>query len=243
MDRRERYQDLSQLLLAAFQSGQQALWTSLPCIVQSYNPDTNTIEAQPTILGRVQDQQGLWSLKQMPLLLDVPVIFPSGGGYTLTFPIAAGDECLVVFSSRCIDGWWYQGGIQPQLDVRMHDLSDGFAFVGPMSRPNVIPTISTSTTQLRSNDGSIYVELSPAQIKLHHPTKVLIDAPNSEVTGNLTVDGLLTFLNGIAGDKGTNSNSLTGGVSTTGTLTNNGSNVGSTHIHSDPQGGNVGPPF
>lgn len=34
-----------------------------------------------------------------------------------------------------------------------------------------------------------------------------------------------------------------GTIATTGTLLNNGVNVGSTHVHSDPQGGNTGPPM
>ncbi len=34
-----------------------------------------------------------------------------------------------------------------------------------------------------------------------------------------------------------------GTIATTGLLLNNGSRVGSTHIHADPQGGDVGPPF
>jgi len=35
---------------------------------------------------------------------------------------------------------------------------------------------------------------------------------------------------------------ITGDITTTGTVTNNGVNIGSTHVHSDPQGGNTGPP-
>src|SRR5260363_73502 len=48
---------------------------------------------------------------ELPLLGDVPVFFPRGGGCTLTFPVQKGDECVVVFASRCIDGWWQSGGV------------------------------------------------------------------------------------------------------------------------------------
>ena len=38
------------------------------------------------------------------------MVFPGGGGFALTFPVAAGDECLVVFASRCIDD--YETGVR-----------------------------------------------------------------------------------------------------------------------------------
>lgn len=245
MDRRQRLQDLNLILIAAFASGQADMWTAMPAKIAKVDLVRMVVDAQPVILGRVQDKDGTWKDDvQMPLLLDMPIIFPSGGGYTLTFPVAVEDECLVVFSSRCIDGWWQQGGLQKQLDVRMHHLSDGFALVGPRSLPSVIPAISSNSTQLRSDAGDMYVEVSAAQIKLHHPTKVLIDAPATEVTGSLTVDGLLTYKNGIAGVAGTGNNTIAGGLSTTGSLTNDGKDVGSTHTHSGVTtgGGSTGAP-
>ena len=65
----------------------------------------------------------------------MPVVFPGGGGFALTFPVAAGDECLVVFASRCIDAWWQSGGVGEPMEPRMHDLSDGFALIGVRSQP------------------------------------------------------------------------------------------------------------
>jgi hypothetical protein len=85
--------------------------------------------------------------------VDVPVIFPRGGGCTLTFPVKAGDECLLIFADRCIDFWWQNGGVQKPVDLRMHDLSDAFAIVGPQSQAHKISGISTSAAQLRTDDG------------------------------------------------------------------------------------------
>jgi phage baseplate assembly protein gpV len=115
----------------------------------------------------------------------------------MTFPVVAGDECLVVFSSRCIDAWWQNGGYaNNQAMFRMHDLSDGFAFVGISSVPQVQPAISTNSVQLRNNAGTIYVEIGAAAVNIVAPTI-----------------------------------NLTGSVVVTGTLTDNGINVGSTHYH------------
>ncbi len=130
------------------------LWTAMPCIVKSVNLAKMTLEAQPAIQGTVQNENGVTQSVNYPLLVDVPIVFPSAGGFTMTFPIAANDEVLVVFASRCIDAWWQSGGIGRPMEARMHDLSDGFAIPGPRSQPRVIPAISSTGVQLRNDAGS-----------------------------------------------------------------------------------------
>ena len=57
----------------------------------------------------------------MPLLRDVPVFMP------VPFEVNAGDRCLVVFEDHS----------STDLSGRMHSLSDGFAFIGWRSCPNL----------------------------------------------------------------------------------------------------------
>lgn len=162
MDRRERGADAQTALLAALAGQQSTIWTAIPCkVTKDLDVDKRTVSCQPSVKSRVQAADGSFSWVQLPLLVDVVVYFPEGGGVTLTFPVKAGDECLVVLASRCIDSWWERGGVQEQPDLRMHDLSDGFAFVGVSSVPRVISDISSSRAQFRSNDGEAYVELDP----------------------------------------------------------------------------------
>jgi Phage protein Gp138 N-terminal domain len=158
----QRYEDPLEVLRSALDTKQADIWTSLPGIIQSFDPVKMIATVQPSIQGlhTGPDQKQRWVT--LPILPDVPVHFPRGGGYTLTFPIKAGDECLVVFSSRCIDSWWDQGGVQPQRELRMHDLSDGFALVGPFSQKTKLANVSPTTAQLRSDDGKNYIELNNA---------------------------------------------------------------------------------
>lgn len=156
------------IALGAAQSG---IWTALPGIIQSFDPQAMTCTVQPSISLQQRGSDGTMSPINLPVLLDCPVIFPTGGGCTLTFPIKQGDECLVLFSSRCIDSWWQQGGIQGQARLRMHDLSDGFVMAGPRSQPRVLsPSVNTSTVQLRSDDGQAFVEIHPTSHQIHAKT-------------------------------------------------------------------------
>jgi len=178
MQRSQRLDDASTALEIAMRGAQGRIWTALPGIIQSFDPAAMTCEVQPSIQGTLSDPKtGKATNVSLPLLVDCPVQFPSGGGVTLTLPIAKDDECLIVFASRCIDAWWQNGGIQPPMVYRMHDLSDGFVIPGIWSQPRVLTGVSTSKAQLRSTDGATMLELDPEaqRINLVAPGGVYIN--------------------------------------------------------------------
>lgn len=195
MDRRERYDDPEEALRVAMEGSQSRLWTALPGIIVEFDAARLTANIQPAISGVARTDKGTHEAIQMPLLLDCPVVFPGGGGVTLTFPLVEGDECLVVFSSRCIDSWWQLGGVQGQAELRMHDLSDGFCIPGGRSQPRKF-NASTSKAQLRTDDGATMIELSPGLVEVVAPTKVSVTSPDVEITGNVTITGNLR-VNGV----------------------------------------------
>ncbi len=161
----ERWEDQYAAVTAGLHRLQSRIWTKLPCVVVSVDTSGQTVTVQPTVTGMVRTQNpttGLWSWvpQQLPVLPMVPVKYPSGGGWTLTFPIKAGDEGTVSFASRCIDNWWVQGGVQPPVSsngagsMRMHDLSDGFFELGGRSQPNELnPATSSASVQIRDDAG------------------------------------------------------------------------------------------
>lgn len=183
MNRLERLDSDEEALLAALRGLVAELWTSIPGIVQSFDPVAMTVVVQPAIQSQKRAPDGSQSPVSLPLLDGVPVVFLGGGDFTTTYPIRQGDECVVTVSSRCIDDWWLLGGIQTQAEFRMHDLSDAFAFVGVRSRPRALPGVSTTATQIRSNDGQTFIELGPngavrieaATIAMHAREKISWD--------------------------------------------------------------------
>jgi len=223
------------------------LWTALPGIIQSFSGGGDfplTCAVQPAIKVLVRQQDGSIVSTALPLLVDCPVQFPSGGNCTLTFPVAPGDECLVVFASRCIDGWWQSGGVQEQAEVRMHDLSDGFVLLGFRSKPRALPNVSTTATQLRSESGTTYIEMNPAlqKVKIVAPGGFDVVAPLSTFSAAVTITGLLTFVGGMVGSAASGAAAVFNGVlNVIGQMLANGKRVDDTHTHSDPQGGNTGP--
>lgn len=194
MDRAQLLNDAEEAMRLVLDGRQSTIWTALPGIIQSADLAAMTCEVQPAIQGQVEDENGKVQLVNLPILVDVPICFPSGGGFLITMPIAEGDEVLVVMASRCIDAWWQQGGVQRPMEARMHDLSDGFAIPGPRSQPRKVSGISSTALQIRNDAGDAYVEISAdGTIKLVSPTAI-------ELEGDLSVDGNISATGNIEAD-------------------------------------------
>lgn len=197
MDNRELLNDSEETLRIAFDGRLSKVWTSIPCKVISINWAEMTISAQPMIQGVVEDESGNTTYVNLPILGDVPIIFQSAGGFTITLPIKIGDECLIMLASRCIDAWWQSGTISVPMESRMHDLSDGFALIGPKSLPNVISNISQTGLQIRKDDGTSYIEMAnDGKIKL-------VSSLEIDVTGNMKVTGTISATGDVIGNSAT----------------------------------------
>ncbi len=211
-----------------------AMRVSIPGIIQSFDPDAVTAVVQPAIKGVEHDESGAEVSVSLPLLVDVPVVFPRGGGCTLTFPVKEGDECLVIFADRCIDFWWQSGGVQEPVDGRMHDLSDAFCIVGPQSQAKKIGGISTTGAQLRTDDGSAFIEVAAGgDITATTTGNTTINAPEIILNGNVTINGNLSQGMGDGGGTAT----MRGPVTVTNDVTAGGKSL-MTHTHGGVEHGN-----
>jgi hypothetical protein len=244
MDSRERFDDPEEALRVAMEGMRSGLWTSMPGLIESFDPAALTATVQISIKGVVNGIDGKAQFVNMPLLVDVPVHFPRGGNCTLTFPVSKGDECLVVFAARCIDAWWQSGGVQVPMEPRMHDLSDGFAFVGFFSQVTKIGGVSTASTQLRSNDGTTYIDLNPStkKVTVTAPGGFYVNGP-AYFSSTVIIQGLLSWLAGMTGSISSGVASvINGAVQFVGTITSNGHAIDSSHQHTNSGGSGLGGP-
>lgn len=181
MDRKEWLGDSQETFRASFRGEQAKLWTALPATVLDVNLERQTITAQGVINGVITNKDGSKTPLDPPVFINVPICFPRGGGYAITFPLRAGDEVLIIFSSRCIDGWWQSGGIQVPPDLRMHDLSDGFAIPGPASIPNALSGVSSNSLRVMNEEATKYVEISEDKITVESDGDVEVYGENVQV--------------------------------------------------------------
>ena len=146
--------------------------------VINVNTSNQTVDVQ--VLHKRINTNNLFKreLRDYPVLVGVPFIVLGGGGSSLTFPIAKGDNCLLLFCDFEIDRWWESGEAQPSNYDRKHDISDAFAIIGVHSMVDLLQGYSQYVQLKYSNNSSIIVGES-----------IDIDNEQTNVSGKLDVVG------------------------------------------------------
>lgn len=109
--------------------------------------------------------------RDYPVLAQVPVLFLGGGNAFLSFPVAPGDECLVLYNDRDIDNWIKSGQVVSPNTDRLHSFADGFALIAPRNATRVIPGFDTARARLQNGDA--YVGVGETLIKVANATTTL----------------------------------------------------------------------
>lgn len=165
--------------------------TALPGAIVSYDFTTQKASIQP-LLDKV------WAdgtTTPMPVLENVPVIFPRAGGASLTFPVVEGDTCLLLFIERSIDLWLTVGGQVKPDDPRKFDLSDAVAIMGLFPFSETSQAINNEDVLLTYKNSSITIKES-GDIVINTSGKVAIGNSTTEVLDILSQ--LLADLQGAA---------------------------------------------
>ncbi|MFH0902151.1 MAG: Gp138 family membrane-puncturing spike protein [Pseudomonadota bacterium] len=92
---------LSTLLVTAGDRATERLRVAIPAVVISFDADTMTCAAQP-LIAHPRKEGG--SRSDAPVG-DVPVLYPGTMRSQVRFPLAKGDQVLLVFLDRASDDW------------------------------------------------------------------------------------------------------------------------------------------
>ena len=135
---------LSEVINAAVAAGGARLRVSMPGRIESFDAAKQLAVVKPLLKNTFDAEDGTPTVETIPVIHDVPVQFPGGGGFASTWPVSAGDPCLLVFSDRSLDRWISNGGdVDPQT-VGRHELSDAVAILGVRSSPGALADFDAS---------------------------------------------------------------------------------------------------
>ncbi len=128
---------LNDVIRAAVESAVADIHVAIPARVERVDLAKGLVDATPLVKEVGEDAEGARLAKPFPVITNVPIVFPGAGGMRITFPVAAGDVVLLIFSERSLDKWLSQGGEVDPIDPRRHHLSDAIAIPGlrPFSAP------------------------------------------------------------------------------------------------------------
>jgi hypothetical protein len=146
---------LTELTKRSFIEMMKDVGTSIPGHFIAFDPDTQLAQIQ---IGVVRiDRNG--KTFTPPPLIECPVYFAGGSEYFIEHQIDPGDECLIIFSQRCIDAWVNTGNVAQQPIIRFHDFSDACILPGLRSQPNKISSFENNGVRLRNKTGDKFIWL------------------------------------------------------------------------------------
>lgn len=146
---------LGNVLDGVFGTALAGLHTAFPAVVVSYDKADQRASVQPLIRSEYLDENGQRVVEDLPIIEDVPVIFPGSGGMSITFPITKGDTLLVICSESAISKWLEAQNATKTLDpgeYRKHSLSDAMAIPGLRNFRNPTDQVADDALIIASDD-------------------------------------------------------------------------------------------
>lgn len=124
--------ELAELLRAAAAGELSEVYTSIPGRIVRYEARKRRADVKPLVMRAYYNEAGERIVESLPVIPNVPVIFPGAGGYRLTFPVVASDTngtlCALHFAMVSLDKWLSGTGreVDPEVD-HGHSITDAWA--------------------------------------------------------------------------------------------------------------------
>lgn len=229
----------SEMVRGAFVEFMKDVGTSIPAYVIAFNPENQTAQIQIAVV-RIDINGKEYNL---PPVIECPVYFAGGSGFFIEHEIQPNDECLAVFSQRCIDGWFTTGGIGQQPIVRFHDINDCCVFMGVRSEPNAIQGHENNGIRLRNKSGSDFVWMkNDGSIEIKSTANVNINGVIITPQGAVTIPQTLDVSQAVTMGASLDVTGAITGASVTAPAGTFGGIDSATHTHSLAGGGSTGAP-
>lgn len=153
------YQSINEMLDFILTENSKRLYISLPAIVQSFDAATRRCSVLPAIQVIYEDG----SSQSMPIINDVPVVFPACSGFTVFMPLTAGDSVLLCFCHRGIQN--FKTSFSESLPtLSFLDLHDAVAISG-FGQINISPS-DAEAASMQTTDGKNAVIIGDDSVTL-----------------------------------------------------------------------------
>ena len=185
---------MSQVIDLMIDSRIRELYFALPAKVIEYDPETNQVSVLPQIKVKLVGNPNAMDL---PIINNVPVVFPRAGAAHLRFPIQLQDFGQLLFNQRSIDIWQAAGTEVDPQDSRKFDLNDAvfipglFPLTKPMARGGAVESLEiknkTGFVEI-TDDGKFRIKNDEAELftNLVEIMEQLVDGFNQLGTSHQT---------------------------------------------------------
>jgi hypothetical protein len=188
----------------------QSVHTAIPAVITSYDSKKQSAQIRPLINQTYFNGKSI----ALPIIVNVPIIFPHNKICGLKFPLKVGDTVLAIFSESCLERWLSSDSGAVDMGYnRRFDLSDAIAIpcvfslnsaqFGADNEQGDFILIHNGAKILLKEDGTIVIEsnnnamitLENDNIMLSNNSGAAISLNGSSLAMKNTSDDLLKILN------------------------------------------------
>lgn len=128
---------LAEKIGRALESRVADIYTNMVGKVVTYYPESQTADIQPVIRRRIAKENGEPVQEDLPMIPNVPILFPRSGLVGIVFDLQAGDHVALLVLTAAITAWRQSGDTADAADVRLHHPGNCLALpgLGPSSGP------------------------------------------------------------------------------------------------------------
>lgn len=191
MTDRETTPGLAEVIKVAMESFGRAMHVAMPGVVETYDAAEQKAHVKPQVQRLTIDPDGNEELLELPVVPNVPVVFPRGGGCFVSFPLAAGDQVILLVCDRELNTWKSNGGDAQPADPRSHSLPDAVAIPGgyPFSSPL---SDAHASNMVMGKDGGAQVHVK-GNGEIHIGSENAADAASKASIVDSRLDALESF--------------------------------------------------
>lgn len=172
---------MAELMKRTIRKAQADTRVAMPARILSYDAGSRLARVQILQPELTEDGQTV----AQPVITDVPVFMPVGGGAAVTFPVGAGDDGIVWFADQDIGAWAADGNPIPDSG-RRHSLSDAM-FMPAQGRG------AASADNLVISFGGASIVIAPSGVV------TITAAAGVVIDGDVTVNGTIDATGDVTG--------------------------------------------
>lgn len=197
-------------MIAFFEHQMRKVYTAIPAVIIAVRSDEKqSIDVKPLVNQVFAD---LEDDTEHPVLLHVPLIYPSSSTSAVTFPVHPGDTVMLVFSQAGTDVFKSgDGTAQPPSDYRRFNIRDAVAIPGLFPFGSAINQASKHTLPHSTDDLVVFHNLGTSaecELRMKQSGKIEVNGLAVDISSTTSVDG--NFIN---------TGNVTVGVGATGSFT------------------------
>ncbi len=187
LDPEKDYSNMTDAFKFILNQFKKSLYSIIPGVIETYDQSTKRCRVKPAINIRKTDD----TTEEQTAIINVPVVWPSGGGFTILSPLPAGTPVLIFFSQRGITKFKETFSTE---DPGKGVFAKEDAIVIPSFGGLSVSPATADGICMQTEDGENYIFVEDGDIEITATSKVTVNAPDIIANADDTIEANATAI-------------------------------------------------